>query len=82
MKLQPCGCKDARYFRIPRRWWMRLISERRLYECERCRATMFLPEGIGAIRAHLATDTLPKPVPSPLLTQGAGPGEPAPPGAP
>jgi len=59
MKLQPCVCKDARYFRIPRRWWMRLISERRLYECERCRATMFLPQGIGAIRAHLAIDTLP-----------------------
>jgi hypothetical protein len=82
MKLQPCDCQDARYFRIPRQWWMRLISERRLYQCEHCRTTLFLPEGIGAIRARSSADTLPKPVPSHLLLQGTDAGKPAPPGTP
>jgi hypothetical protein len=62
MKLQPCGCQDARYFRIPRRWWMRLLSERRLYECQQCHALMFLPQAIGARHAYSSVDTLPAPV--------------------
>ncbi len=31
-----CGCGLHQLQRIPRRWWMRLVTNRRLYRCAAC----------------------------------------------
>ena len=42
MKLSPCKCDPQHFHRVSRRWWMRLVPMRRLFQCSKCQAFLFL----------------------------------------
>ena len=43
MRLTACGCSAAYFQREQRKWWMKPLSQRRLYRCLACDASLFLP---------------------------------------
>ena len=42
MRLTACGCSAAYFQREQRKWWMKPLSQRRLYRCLACDAKLFL----------------------------------------
>jgi hypothetical protein len=42
LKLTTCGCGTASLVRLRRSWWMRLLPNRRRYQCARCGADLLL----------------------------------------
>ena len=50
MRLTACGCGAAYFQREQRKWWMKPLSQRRLYRCLACDATLFLsPELVNQL---------------------------------
>ena len=48
-------CRDTEFYRLQRLWWMRLISNSRLYECAKCRKRILcvsVPDSERSSRAH------------------------------
>ena len=43
MKLmfKECECHFGELSRVPRTWWMRIFSSRRLYHCRKCESDVF-----------------------------------------
>jgi len=51
MRLSPCDCRPVHYRRGHRPWWLKLVSERRLYHCYACDAYLFIsPEQTRTVR--------------------------------
>jgi hypothetical protein len=51
MRLSPCDCRPAHYRRGHRPWWLKLVSDRRLYHCYACDAYLFIsPEQFHGVR--------------------------------
>ena len=44
LQYEPCGCDPQYLRRRHRSWWMRLLWNRRLYECKDCRQHLLIPE--------------------------------------
>ena len=39
-----CRCEGSNFYRIPRSFWMRFFSARRLYQCSDCETRIFVTE--------------------------------------
>jgi len=51
-----CDCTANHLGRVERRGWMRLFSQRRLYQCSSCRKLQLLPEkAVNRAKAEYAS---------------------------
>jgi hypothetical protein len=43
MQWSACDDRAENYQRVQRRWWMRVVFNRRLYHCQACRQFLLIP---------------------------------------